>query len=80
MHKLVGVTAVVLCAATVSSTPSPAAVGQSIASAIHAIDAVDKVGCYRLGETGYHWYRFCFGPTWLYPHHRVCQRGYCSYH
>jgi hypothetical protein len=36
-------------------------------------------GCYRLGETGYHWYPFCLGPTWLYPHHRVCRHGYCWY-
>lgn len=80
MHKLVAVAAAVLCAATVSPRPSPAAVGRSIGSTIDAIDPVEKVGCYRLGETGYHWYRFCFGPTWLYPHHRVCQRDYCWYH
>ena len=36
-------------------------------------------GCYRLGETGYHWYRFCFGPAFLYPHQRVCRRGSCWY-
>jgi hypothetical protein len=36
-------------------------------------------GCYRLGETGYHSYDFCFGPTWLYPHHRVCRHGECWY-
>jgi hypothetical protein len=36
-------------------------------------------GCYRWGETGYHWYSFCFGPAWLYPHHRVCRHGYCWY-
>ena len=38
-------------------------------------------GCYRLGLTGYHWYRFCAGPRFVYPHHRVCNRyGYCWYH
>ena len=38
-------------------------------------------GCYRLGLTGYHWYGFCVGPTFLYPHHRVCEGGdYCWYH
>ncbi len=79
MHKLVVVTAAVLCAAAVSSTPSQTAVGQSIAATIGAIDPVEKVGCYRLGETGYHWYRVCFGPSWLYPHQRVCRRGYCWY-
>jgi hypothetical protein len=30
-------------------------------------------GCYRWGETGYHWYRFCIGPEFLYPHHHHCQ-------
>jgi hypothetical protein len=29
---------------------------------------IQSVGCYRLGETGYHWYGFCLGPSWLYPH------------
>jgi hypothetical protein len=79
MHKLVLITAAVLCAAAVSSTPSRAAVGHNIAAAIDAIDPVEKVGCYRLGETGYHWYRFCLGPAWLYPHQRACRRGYCRY-
>jgi hypothetical protein len=41
--------------------------------------SADAAGCYRLGETGYHWYRFCFGPGWLYPHQRVCRRGHCWY-
>jgi hypothetical protein len=27
-----------------------------------------QAGGYRLGETGYHWYRYCVGPHWLYPH------------
>ena len=36
-------------------------------------------GCYRWGETGYHWYPFCLGPSWLYPHQRVCHKGYCWY-
>ena len=36
-----------------------------------------SAGCYRLGETGYHWYRFCVGPSFIYPHHRVCRHGYC---
>jgi hypothetical protein len=32
-----------------------------------------------LGETGYHWYNFCVGPDFLYPHHRTCnQSGWCS--
>ena len=24
-------------------------------------------GCYRLGETGYHWYRFCLGSVLVLP-------------
>jgi hypothetical protein len=39
----------------------------------------EPYGCYRWGETGYHWYPFCLGPTWLYPHQRVCRQGYCWY-
>ena len=41
-------------------------------------------GCYRLGATGYHWYRACIGPPIFYPHHRHCRRDwngrrYCRY-
>lgn len=37
-------------------------------------------GCYRMGETGYHWYRSCVGPSFLYPHHRRCARHHgCRY-
>lgn len=36
-------------------------------------------GCYRLGETGYHWYHFCVGFNAMYPHHRVCRNGNCWY-
>ena len=38
-----------------------------------------EAGCFRMGETGYHWYRYCWGPRWIYPHHRVCRHGYCWY-
>ena len=42
-----------------------------------------SAGCYRMGETGYHWYRYCAGPRFLYPHHRVCRwrhgHRYCYY-
>ena len=31
-------------------------------------------GC---GLTGYHWYHFCAGPGFIYPHHRVCRDGHC---
>jgi hypothetical protein len=36
-------------------------------------------GCYRLGDTGYHWYGFCLGPDIAYPHKRVCDHGNCTY-
>jgi hypothetical protein len=39
-----------------------------------------QAGCYRVGLSGYHWYHSCFGPHFMYPHHRVCSRhGYCHY-
>ena len=38
-----------------------------------------EAGCYRMGETGYHWYRYCWGPSFIYPHHRVCRHGRCWY-
>jgi hypothetical protein len=38
-----------------------------------------QAGCYRLGETGYHHYGSCIGPSFLYPHHRVCHHGRCWY-
>jgi hypothetical protein len=42
-------------------------------------ERAEPFGCYRWGETGYHWYPFCLGPSWLYPHQRVCRQGYCWY-
>jgi hypothetical protein len=37
-------------------------------------------GCFRWGETGHHWYDFCVGPDFLYPHHRNCDsNGYCTF-
>ena len=55
----------------------------AVAAAMMSVAAVlpsrAEAGCYRLGETGYHWYRSCWGPNWIYPHHRVCRRGYCWY-
>ncbi len=42
-----------------------------------------QAGCYRWGETGHHWYRYCWGPHVMYPHHRHCRwrygRRYCWY-
>jgi hypothetical protein len=42
-------------------------------------ERAEPYGRYRWGETGYHWYSFCLGPSWLYPHQRVCRQGYCWY-
>jgi hypothetical protein len=39
-----------------------------------------NAGCYRYGLTGYHWYDFCLGPNFVYPHQRTCDRGNCYYH
>jgi len=51
----------------------------AIVSAAVLLSTAADAGCYRLGETGYHWYGFCFGPSFLYPHHRVCRNGGCWY-
>lgn len=61
------------------STQVEGAILRTIDTAIAAVSLVETVGCYRWGETGYHWYRFCAGPYWLYPHHRYCHHGYCYY-
>jgi hypothetical protein len=78
MRKLVVVAAAgaMLCGVAVSSTESQAARRHAHPPSYPA----DNSGCYRWGETGYHWYNFCIGPAWLYPHRRVCNRqGYCWY-
>jgi len=81
MSKLVAIAAggVALSVATISPATLHAAAAKRVTLPIEATRSVEKAGCYRLGETGYHWYRFCFGPTWLYPHQRVCRHGYCWY-
>ncbi len=48
-------------------------------SAIVLMPVAAEAGCYRVGETGYHWYGFCAGPGFLYPHHRICRNGHCWY-
>jgi opacity protein-like surface antigen len=55
-----------------------AAAAASLSAAALAPSAAEA-GCYRLGVTGYHWYRFCAGPSFIYPHQRVCRHGYCWY-
>jgi hypothetical protein len=56
-----------------------AAVATLSAAALLPAKAEPGSGCYRWGETGYHWYGFCLGPDFLYPHERVCQQGHCWY-
>jgi hypothetical protein len=36
-------------------------------SAVALAPTTADAGCYRLGLTGYHWYRFA-GPGFIYPH------------
>ena len=50
-------------------------------SALFMMSSGASAGCGRWGETGYHFYRHCAGPGFLYPHHRHCYRsGFCAYH
>jgi hypothetical protein len=53
--------------------------GTPVGAATPSPDGVDPIGCYRLGLSGYRWYHTCFGPRWIYPHHRSCHRGWCRY-
>jgi len=64
---------------SLASTATRAAVGENIRTAIADVNPFQTAGCYRLGETGYHWYGFCLGPRFLYPHRRICHHGYCYY-
>jgi hypothetical protein len=37
-------------------------------------------GCFRWGETGNHWYSFCLGPDFFYPHRKTCNSaGWCTF-
>ncbi len=72
----------------VAAAISAAALAPTAANAMTAVDPavtaagvlpIETAGCYRLGETGYHWYAFCVGPRWLYPHRRICHHRYCHY-
>jgi hypothetical protein len=51
----------------------------SVMATATAPNPIETIGCYRLGETGYHWYHWCLGPHFLYPHHHVCHHGHCWY-
>jgi hypothetical protein len=44
------------------------------------LPSVAEAGCFRWGETGYHWYHSCWGPPFIYAHHRACRHGYCWYY
>lgn len=79
MMRNLTVMIVAIVLGALASTPSKAAVGQSIQTAVADVNPFQTAGCYRLGETGYHWYSFCLGPRFLYPHHRICRHGYCYY-
>lgn len=50
-----------------------------LGSAALCASSAAQAGCYRMGETGYHYYGFCLGPSFMYPHHRVCHHGSCWY-
>jgi len=69
--------------AAVSLTPAGAdaafLTARGFRAASDLVSPIEPAGCYRLGETGYHWYRWCLGPSWLYPHRRICHDGYCQY-
>jgi hypothetical protein len=77
MRKLAIIIAAAGVLGSFASGAANAAVGQSLRAGIAAINPIELAGCYRWGETGYHWYGFCVGPRFLYPHHRVCRHGYC---
>ena len=81
MRKLV-VTAAIVFGIAFAAPLVPAAAesfGQGVGRVVDAVNPIQSAGCYRLGESGYHWYRSCFGPRWLYPHRRYCRTGQCSY-
>jgi hypothetical protein len=81
MRKLV-VTAAIVFGIAFAAPLVPAeaeSFGQGVGSVVDAVNPIQSAGCYRLGESGYHWYRSCFGPRWLYPHRRYCRTGQCSY-
>jgi hypothetical protein len=77
MRKYLTIVMIAGLMGSMAATAAQAAVGQDINAAASALNPVEKAGCLRWGETGYHWYGFCAGPRFLYPHHRVCRHGYC---
>jgi hypothetical protein len=82
MRKLVVAAAIVFgmsCAGLPAHAQAGQTFGQGVGTAVDAVNPIQSAGCYRWGESGYHWYRSCFGPRWIYPHRRYCRNGQCSY-
>jgi hypothetical protein len=76
MRHFVAISAVAGLAALVAAGPASAfGVPGMSPAATNPTTAIERAGCVRLGETGYHWYRFCVGPSFLYPHYRSEYRG-----
>jgi len=73
----------VLSIVSLLPTAAMAVVGGGIQPAVTAASSapypIEKIGCYRLGLSGYHWYGSCIGPRALYPHHHVCRNHHCYY-
>ena len=77
---IVAAAAVLAISAAASPMPAEAQTfGPGVSRAVEAVSPLQSAGCYRWGETGYHWYRSCVGPIWLYPHQRSCRKGACVY-
>jgi hypothetical protein len=79
-NLVIAATAVFAISSAASLMPAEAeTLGQGVSRAVDVVNPVQSAGCYRWGETGYHWYRSCLGPGWLYPHQRHCRKGVCAY-
>jgi hypothetical protein len=79
INSVLALTIVTLGAALWGTPRAWAVPGRAIGPVLMTLSPVEQAGCYRLGETGYHRYHWCVGPTWLYPHHRICHHGECYY-
>lgn len=82
-RALIIIAAAALAAAALMPEAASAMVGAGVQPSLDGAAATDQpietIGCYRMGETGYHWYHFCAGPRFLYPHRRVCRHHHCWY-
>jgi hypothetical protein len=82
MRKLaltIAIAAGTLLAASVVPTEAQQTLGQGVGTVVDAVNPLQSSGCYRLGVTGYHWYRTCIGPPVIYQHRRYCGHGQCYY-